>query len=164
MPRNLPDAWLPSLAALGMRTVALLVLVLTLGGCGGDESSVGGEATASAETAAPPAGPSLEEAGCDVERASKVVEQCKVCHSVEAGAANLTGPNLYGVVGRAAASKDGFAYSKVLRESGIVWDLETLDAFLASPLTYLPNNRMAFGGVTNADDRRAIVCLLNTLR
>ncbi len=164
MPRNLPEVWQPGWATPGVRTAALLALALTLVGCGGDEPSAGSDATVSAEPAAPPAGPSLEEAGCDVERASKVVEQCKVCHSVEAGAANLTGPNLYGVVGRAAASKDGFAYSKVLRESGIVWDLETLDAFLASPLTYLPNNRMAFGGVTNADDRQAIVCLLNTLR
>ncbi|MEO1203834.1 MAG: cytochrome c family protein, partial [Pseudomonadota bacterium] len=96
--------------------------------------------------------------------ASTVFNQCKVCHSAEAGAANLTGPNLYGVVGRPAASTEGFAYSPVLRNSGITWDEQTLDEFLASPLTYLPNNRMAFGGVTNEEDRRAVVCLLTTLR
>ena len=90
-------------------------------------------------------------------------EQCKVCHSVEPGAPNLTGPNLHGILGRPVASLEGFAYSKVLRESGIVWSEETLDAFLANPLEYLPSNRMAFGGVVNPDDREAVVCLLTTL-
>ena len=105
----------------------------------------------------------MSDAGCDAERAVQVFEQCKVCHSADRDAANLTGPNLFGIVGRPAASLDGFAYSKVLRESGIVWSAETLEEFLAKPLEYLPNNRMAFGGVTNAEDRKAVICLLTTL-
>ena len=145
-------------------------VVLLLAGCGGETASNGetansGETTSSAPVAAAPA-PAIspEEAGCDVDRANQVITQCKVCHSIQAGAENLTGPNLHGIVGRRAASRDGFAYSRVIRESGIVWSVETLDAFLANPLTYLPNNRMAFGGVRNDDDRAAVVCLLNTLR
>ena len=143
--------------------VALLVVA-----CGQDQAATDdGEAPPEPVAAAappPPPAMSLEEAGCDVERANQVITQCKVCHSIEPGAENLTGPNLYGVVGRKAASREGFAYSKVIRESGIVWSVETLDEFLANPLTYLPNNRMAFGGVRNEEDRKAVVCLLNTLR
>ncbi len=105
----------------------------------------------------------IDEAGCDADRALKVLEQCKVCHSVERGAVNLTGPNLFGIVGTRSASLEGFAYSKALRESDILWDADTLDRFLARPLEFLPNNRMAFGGVTNTEDRQAIVCLLTTL-
>ena len=133
-----------------------------LAGCGGEAPAPEGEQAVAAATPAAPA-PTLDEAGCDVERAPKVFEQCKVCHSAEKDAPNLTGPNLHGVVGRKAASVEGFAYSKVIRESGIVWTTETLEAFLANPLQYLPNNRMAFGGVTNAEDRQAVVCLLTTL-
>ena len=153
------------LAAGRQSALPVIALALLVGGCGSDTPPAEpGSATTSAAAPAVSTGPSLEEAGCDVERANKVFEQCKVCHSAAAGAANLTGPNLYGIVGRPAASTEGFAYSRVLRESGIVWSTETLDAFLAKPLQYLPNNRMAFGGVTDADDRQAVVCLLDTLR
>ncbi|MEL7030598.1 MAG: c-type cytochrome [Pseudomonadota bacterium] len=104
------------------------------------------------------------EAGeCDASLAERTLVQCKVCHSVEKDAANLTGPNLYGVFGREAAALDGFAYSPALRDSGAVWDEPTLDAFLESPMRAMPRNRMAFGGVRNADARAAIICYLKTL-
>ena len=156
-----------------MRSIGLnlftLCLVLGVSACSGESTSTS-ESPVTSKTESPPPKPvvldaaTLSAAGCDADRALQVFTQCKVCHSVDPGAANLTGPNLYGVVGRPAASREGFAYSKVIRESGIVWSEETLNEFLAKPLEYLPNNRMAFGGVTNADDRQAIVCLLTTLR
>lgn len=146
------------------RCGVLSATFLVFSACGSEAPSEDSSETAPVAAVAARAGPSLEEVGCDAARANAVFNQCKVCHSAEAGAANLTGPNLYGVVGRPAASTDGFAYSPVLRNSGITWDEQTLDEFLASPLTYLPNNRMAFGGVTNEADRSAVVCLLTTLR
>lgn len=106
----------------------------------------------------------MQELGCNAERATQVFAQCKVCHSASAGEKNLTGPNLHAIVGRPAAAMEGFAYSKVIRESGIVWDVKVLDEFLANPQAYLPNNRMAFGGVTNDEDREAVICLLSALK
>ncbi|MEM1111495.1 MAG: cytochrome c family protein [Pseudomonadota bacterium] len=103
-------------------------------------------------------------AACDMERAEKVQQQCQVCHTLEEGAPHTTGPNLYGIWNRPAAAIEGFAYSPVLRKSGLVWDEETLDQFLAAPQDMLPYNRMAFGGVTNEADRNAIVCLLKSLQ
>ena len=101
---------------------------------------------------------------CDRAAAERAMTQCKVCHSIEPGAANLTGPNLFGVYGREAAALDGFAYSPTLRNAGIVWNEETLDGFLESPPRYLPGNRMAFGGVRNEDARAALICYLKALK
>lgn len=106
----------------------------------------------------------LAGSNCDLERGVAVLDQCKVCHSVGDGEAHSTGPNLFGIVGRDAASQSGFAYSKVLRNSGFVWDLDTLDNFLANPQDVLPYNRMAFGGVTDEEDRAAVICALEDLR
>ena len=38
-----------------------------------------------------------------------VFNQCKICHSLEAGK-NLVGPSLHGVIGRKAGSVPGYAY------------------------------------------------------
>ena len=44
---------------------------------------------------------------------------------------------MYGVVGRAAGSVEGYKYSKAMAGSGLVWDAETLDGFLTKPKKYL---------------------------
>ena len=103
-------------------------------------------------------------AACDETRGAAVLDQCKVCHSVSAGKPHSTGPNLHGIVGREAAAMEGFAYSPVLRKSGFTWDTATLDLFLANPQEVLPYNRMAFGGVTDDDDRAAVICALQALK
>lgn len=101
---------------------------------------------------------------CDEILGAAILDQCMVCHSVKEGEPHSTGPNLYGIVDREAAVMDGFAYSKVLRESGFTWNDETLDHFLANPQEVLPYNRMAFGGVTDDADRAALICALKELR
>ena len=46
---------------------------------------------------------------------------CAACHSVQPGGASGIGPNLHGVVGRAAGTAPGFAYSDAMKTSGITW-------------------------------------------
>ena len=56
--------------------------------------------------------------------------RCLSCHSSTRGGANGIGPNLWGVVGRRAASGPGYNYSDSLRaeaERGLIWNRETLD-------------------------------------
>ena len=74
--------------------------------------------------------------------------QCATCHAIVdadgnaiAGRANMrTGPNLYGVVGRQAGSVEGFRYRPDIvaaGEGGLVWDEESLTAYLQDPGGFL---------------------------
>ncbi|MBP0495438.1 c-type cytochrome [Pararoseomonas indoligenes] len=84
--------------------------------------------------------------------------QCSACHQVTA-ARNGGGPYLQGVVGRPAASAEGFNYSPALKASGITWSVEELNAFLADPQGKVRGTRQPIR-VTNDSDRRDIVAYL----
>ena len=60
------------------------------------------------------------------------------------------GPNLHGVVGRKAASIEGFRYSANMRqlaEGGLTWDEERLRAYLTNPKAVVPQGSMAYPGL-----------------
>jgi len=88
---------------------------------------------------------------------------CAVCHSVEAGK-NKIGPSLAGVVGRKAGSIEGFKYSDAMKNSGVTWSNETLDKYLTDPKTFVAGNRMTFAGVKKAEDRKALIDYLDTVK
>ncbi len=67
--------------------------------------------------------------------------QCIGCHSIEPGR-HLAGPSLHDLIGRPAGSIEEFDYSAALEQAELVWDRDTLDAFLAGPERFLPGNRM----------------------
>jgi cytochrome c len=77
----------------------------------------------------------------------KAYAVCKACHRVGEGAKNTIGPTLNGVVGRPAASVEGFAYSEAMKNSGITWDEATLTEYLKNPKAKVPGTKMAFAGV-----------------
>lgn len=88
---------------------------------------------------------------------------CRTCHSVKEGD-NRLGPSLHGILGNKAASSKGYAaYSAALRNSGIVWDEKTLDAFIANPEKVVPNNNMKpYSGINDPEVRRQIVAYLKS--
>src|SRR5215813_7782267 len=57
-------------------------------------------------------------------------QACMGCHSLDE---DDVGPRHRGVVGRVAGTVPGYAYSRALRNSHIVWGPETLDRWLISP-------------------------------
>jgi cytochrome c len=83
----------------------------------------------------------------DAEAGAKVFNQCQTCHvvaapdgTVLAGKASKTGPNLYGIIGRPAASYEGFKYGEGIleaKEKGLVWDEAQLIAYAQDPTTFL---------------------------
>lgn len=79
-----------------------------------------------------------------------------MCHSVEPDAASSIGPNLHGIVGRAAGALDDFAYSGAMSASGITWNKNEIEEYIANPNQKLPGTIMAGVLVTNSDDRAAI--------
>ena len=82
----------------------------------------------------------------DVEAGKKIFRKCKACHSLTEGK-NGAGPSLHAILGATAGQVDGFRYSKAMRESGILWNSETLAGYLTDPKGYIPGNRMAFRGL-----------------
>jgi len=89
-------------------------------------------------------------------------QRCASCHTLQPGQ-NRVGPHLSGVAGRTAGQVDGARYSEALRRSGIVWDDQALDRFLANPRQAVPGTTMPVA-VPNANERRAIVSYLMEVR
>ena len=82
---------------------------------------------------------------------------CVACHSLNQ---NRVGPSLAGVVGRPAGTAPGYIYSAAIRNSGIVWTEDKLDAFLAAPQTVVPGTKMTFMGIRDASARAALITYL----
>ena len=82
----------------------------------------------------------------DAEKGAKTYKKCKSCHMIvsdtgeEIAKGGKSGPNLYGVIGRAAGSVEGYKYSASLMaagEAGLVWDEATLAAWSQDPRAFL---------------------------
>ena len=93
-------------------------------------------------------------------------QRCSTCHTVtpgqSPGLAPGLAPNLYGVVGRKAASTT-FNYSTALKASGLTWDAATLDKFLTSPMKLVPGTRMLIP-VADAKQRADLIAYLASLK
>ncbi|MCB1555721.1 MAG: cytochrome c family protein [Alphaproteobacteria bacterium] len=118
---------------------------------------------AAAEEAAPAAESlSLIEmiASADVEKGKKLSRACAACHSFDKGGKNMTGPNQWGVLGRAKGSVEGFKYSDAIKGLGGTWTYEDLDAFLAKPKAFAPGTKMTYAGLKKPEDRAALIAWL----
>lgn len=98
----------------------------------------------------------------DVARGEAGFARCAPCHTIGEGAPPGVGPNLWGALGGPVAARPGYAYSSALRGLGGRWDWETANRFLRSPRDTAPGTRMAFGGITDPQDRADVMLYLNT--
>ena len=96
----------------------------------------------------------------DAALGEKVFKKCKACHVVDKEK-HKTGPHLVNIIGRTAGTAEGYKkYSKAMKNSGIVWDDETLDGYLEKPKKYLKGTRMAFAGLKKEKDRANVIAYL----
>ncbi len=131
----------------------LLAGALTLAACGKSDQPADAPATDE---------PAVETVAVEPTAAmgEQVFRRCVACHTVDKGGSNGIGPNLHGVVGRAVAAHPDFSYSGAMKAKGGVWDDAALDAYLKAPMKDVPGTRMAFAGVIDDADRKALILYL----
>lgn len=98
----------------------------------------------------------------DPAKGKRVFNKCKACHELKKEK-NKIGSHLVGIVGRKAASVEGFKYSEALKkagEEGLVWTEENLAKWLANPKEFIPGNRMAFAGLRKEQDIENLIAYL----
>ena len=93
---------------------------------------------------------------------AQFLKSCGVCHAVEKDAAPRQGPNLLGVVGRKAASVDGFKYSEALKTADWTWDEKNLDPWLENAAVVKPGTIMNYRQA-DPDKRALIIAYLKSL-
>ena len=96
--------------------------------------------------------------------ADSFAEECGDCHSV-APSKNKKGPGLHGINGRKAASVHDFdGYSEAMKQSGIVWNPEKIDAYIAQPRKIVAGGKMKYDGLSEAGARADIIAYLMSIK
>lgn len=94
----------------------------------------------------------------NLQHGAEIYARCAACHAIDT---NRTGPQHCGLFGRRAGTAPGFeTYSKAMRDSKIVWNELTLDAFLEAPTEFVPGTAMGYAGVKDARERADLIAWL----
>jgi cytochrome c len=121
-------------------------------------------------------GPAL--AAGDATKGESDFKKCRACHSVVATDGTViqkggkTGPNLYGVIGRAVASEADFKYGDSIMAvgaTGLIWDEAMLAAYVVDPGAWLKEktgdgaakSKMTFKLASGGEDIAAYLASLN---
>ena len=103
--------------------------------------------------------PAAAHAEGDAAAGEKAFAPCKACHAFDK---NGVGPNLTGVVGRKAATVEGYTYSAALKNSGLTWDEANLQAWLKDPKAKVPGNKMVYPGLKDDKKLNDLIAYLAT--
>lgn len=135
----------------------ILPAILLVACGGGSESTSAPTPTQNAETA-----PIVQAASkmTPMERGARLYKRCRACHTLDEGGKDKVGPNLWGIYGRKAGSKDGFNYSKAMAASEVIWDDAAMDAYIKKPSEFIKGGRMSFVGIKKQEDRDALFIYL----
>jgi len=96
----------------------------------------------------------------DVVAGERVFKICAECHQVGPSARAGFGPQLNGIIGRAAASTKDYPYSAAMRNSHIVWSEDKLRRFLKGPSDLVPGTKMRLWGLNDEQDVNNLLAYL----
>lgn len=105
------------------------------------------------------------EVGGDPARGEELYGKCSGCHQIGANAVDRIGPHLNGVFDRPAGISEGYRYSNGLQRAaanGLIWNFETLDAFVENPRSLVSTTRMSFRGLADQQDRDDLLAYMRT--
>lgn len=95
-----------------------------------------------------------------VRQGAQAYRICAACHSLQPGV-HLSGPSLADRWGKEAATVDDYGrYTEALKNSGIIWEENALDGWLAEPQAMVPGTTMTFRGVDEDATRRNLIAFL----
>ncbi len=89
-------------------------------------------------------------------------QRCESCHAADP-ARKAYGPSLLGVVGRKAGTLEGFEYSAAMAKSGIVWNENSLRAWIADNDGFMPGTRMRHVGISDRAEQDFLLAYIKTL-
>ena len=101
----------------------------------------------------PPALAELEEVTLSGEQ---LYLNCESCHALTTGASHRVGPNLGGIADQPAASREGYAYSPALQQSGLTWNEGTLAAFIMESGRLVPGTWMVYHNHLTPEESRRL--------
>ena len=152
----------------------LLALSAMLAACsGGSEGETDTSTQADASAPAAPAGPlaatdmrtldgtSFASVTGNAANGKLVFAQCRACHVTDAGV-NKIGPSLHNIIGRSAGTVPGYTYSAANAGAGFVWTKEKLFQYLEKPQRVMPQTKMIYAGLPDAQKRADLIAYLET--
>lgn len=100
----------------------------------------------------------------DPERGAAIFkQQCGVCHQMGQAARHRIGPILNNIYGSRAGAAEGYKYSKSMTRmgaDGLIWTLETLNAYVENPKALVSGTKMNYKGLKDEVARAAVLAYL----
>src|SRR5262249_53080746 len=140
--RSVRTQWNVRRARFFMRFILVASLALALAACGQSNSGGSGESGGSSPSSPPAFTQAQNQAAiaalpapynaANYDAGRLVFAQCRSCHTISNGGANMVGPNLHGVVGRHIGSVQNFNYSPLVKAADFSWDSDHLDRWISN--------------------------------
>ena len=64
--------------------------------------------------------------------------------------------------GRQSGRAEGFEYTDANKDSGVIWEQDTLFEYLKDPKKYIPGTKMVFAGIKKDNERNDLIAFIKS--